>query len=443
MKKKKFNTGLPLRNVHSAGIDVGSTQYDVAIPDYSSGGHIVQQFGTFTKDISDLIAWLHEEGITTVAIESTGIYWINLYLLLEKSGIEPYLVNAKHVKNVTGRKRDDTDAIWLQKLHSCGLLQKSFQPNPSFYKLRTFVRQREKILHIGADSVRRMQKALELMNLKIHNVISDILGKTGTLIIEAILQGERDAEQFLKYKDARIKASDEDIVASMTGIWNEEYTFLLEQAYDSYQFSQKQAKQCEHKIESILIEIYAEVSGGDITELTTRKKKRAAKNQFLFDARTLMHGIVGVDLCRIDGIREVTVVKLISEIGIDMQKWPSGKHFAAWMNLVPNTKITGGKIISSRMQKRKNYAGLALRMACSNLSKSKSPLGDYARKMKSRLGGKGAVVASAHKIAKLIYYLISHQEEYRREKVIESQISWKQKRIRNLEKQLERLKGAA
>jgi len=276
MKKQKFNTGLPIRNVNSAGIDIGSTQYDVAIPDYNSGGHIVQQFGTFTKDITALISWLKEEGITTVAIESTGVYWINLHLLLEKSGIDPYLVNAKHVKNVTGRKRDDTDAIWLQKLHACGLLQKSFQPDKNFYSLRTFVRQRDKVLQTGADSVRRMQKALELMNLKIHNVISDILGKTGTLIIEAILKGERSPEKFLDYKDSRIKASNEDIIASLTGIWNDEYIFLLQQAYDAYQFSQQQAMQCEQKIEQLLIEIYAKVKDGDITELSLKKKKKAA-----------------------------------------------------------------------------------------------------------------------------------------------------------------------
>jgi len=443
MNKKKFNTGLPVWNENAGGIDVSSTRYDAAIPSNESEGHIVQQFGTFTKDIKELVAWLKENKITTVAIESTGIYWLNLYLLLEEAGIEPYLVNAKHVKNVTGRKKDDTDAIWLQKLHACGLLQKSFQPDHNFYRLRTYVRQREKVLQMGADSSRRMQKALELMNLKIHNVISDILGKTGMRIIKAILEGERNPKEFLKYKHPRIKASDEDIVDSMTGIWNDDYLFLLEQAYEAYMFSQNQAKQCEARIEKQLKNIYAQINDGDITDLNLKKKKRAGKNQYSFDARTLMHRIVGVDLCRVDSLKEISVVKLIAEIGVDMNRWKSDKHFVAWMNLAPNTKITGGKIISSKMQKRKNHAGLTLRMACSNLSKSKSPLGDYARRMKSRIGRKGAVVASAHKIARLVYYLIKNQEEFSREKVIESQISWKQKRIQRLEKQLDKLKKGA
>lgn len=446
MKKKesdkKFNTGLPIYNPNSCGIDIGSTQYDVAIPDGNTG-HIVQQFGTFTKNLEALVAWLLENHITTVAIESTGVYWINLYLKLQEAGIDPYLVNAKHVKNVTGRKRDDTDAIWLQKLHACGLLQNSFQPERNFNTLRTYVRQRNKLLQTASDSARRMQKALDLMNVKIHNVISDILGKTGMLLIKAILNGERNPEELLKLKDSRIKASDQDILDSLKGIWNDDYIFLLQQAYDQYFFLQKQVKQCDDKIEKTLILLYAEVKDGDITELNTTKQGRLTKNEFPFNARLLMQGIVGIDLCNVPGLSETTVVKLISEIGTDMGKWKSSSHFSAWMNLVPNTKITGGKVISSRMQRKKNYAGLALRMSASNMSRSKSPLGDFARRMKSRLGGKGAVVASAHKLARIIYYLIQNQQEYDNTIIIEKQIAWKQKRIESLEKQLSKLKGAA
>ena len=446
MKKKesnkKFNTGLPIYNPNSCGIDIGSMQYDVAIPDGNTG-HIVRQFGTFTKDLEALVTWLLENHIITVAIESTGVYWINLYLKLQEAGIDPYLVNAKHVKNVTGRKRDDTDAIWLQKLHACGLLQNSFQPERNFNTLRTYVRHRNKLLQTAADSARRMQKALDLMKIKIHNVISDILSKTGMLLIKAILNGERNLEELLKLKDSRIKASDQDILDSLKGIWNDDYIFLLQQAYDQYIFLQKQVKQCDDKIEKTLVLLYAEVKGGDITELDTTKPGRLTKNEFPFNARLLMQGIVGIDLCNVPGLSETTVVKLISEIGTDMGKWKSSSHFSAWMNLVPNTKITGGKVISSRMQRKKNYAGLALRMSSSNMSRSKSPLGDFARRMKSRLGGKGAVVASAHKLARIIYYLIQNQQEYDSTIIIEKQIAWKQKRIESLEKQLSKLKGAA
>lgn len=271
-EKKKFGRGLSVLHSRAAGIDVGDTKHDVAIWD-GSGGHEVREFLSFTEDLEKLVAWLVKEEITTVAMESTGIYWLNLYLMLEEAGIEPYLVNAKHVKNVTGRKKDDTDAIWIQKLHSCGLLQKSFQPEADIRKLRTYIRQRKKLLAIGSDSVRRMQKAMELMNIKLHTVISDILGKTGLLMVEAILNGEHNPEELIKLKDPRIQASEEEVKKSLRGIWKEEYLFMLEQAYEGYRFHQSQVKACELKIEKLLLEQVAKVTEGDITELNLRKKK--------------------------------------------------------------------------------------------------------------------------------------------------------------------------
>jgi transposase len=271
VKMKKFSRGLPVFNHYAAGIDVGDTMYDVAISD-GAEGHEVREYPTFTDDLTDLVDWLVSEGITTVAIESTGIYWLNLYLMLEEVGIEPYLVNAKHVKNVTGRKKDDTDAIWLQKLHSCGLLQKSFQPEENIRVLRTYVRQRKNLISIASDSVRRMQKALELMNIKLHTVISDILGKTGIQMVNAILNGERNPDELIKLKDSRIKASEEDIKKSLKGIWREEYLFMLQQAYEEYKFHQVQIKTCEGKIEQLLKAQATEVLNGNITEFLEKKK---------------------------------------------------------------------------------------------------------------------------------------------------------------------------
>lgn len=442
LKKKRFSKGLPVLNEFAAGIDIGSTKHDIAIGD-GFEGHIVCEFGSYTKDLKDIVKWLLSHGITTVAIESTGVYWLNLYLMLEEAGIEPYLVNAKHTKNVTGRKKDDTDAIWLQKLHCCGLLQKSFQPDSEFRKLRTYVRQRKKLIRLGSDCVRRMQKAFELMNIKLHNVISDILGKTGMLIIAAILNGERNPEELLKLKDCRIKASEEDIKLSLEGVWNEEYLFMLKQAYGGYCFYQKQIKECESKIRDVLLAQVAKVQEGDISGLGKKKSKKNNKNQYSFDVQSMLKIIVGVDLCKVDSLGEVSALELISETGTDMSKWRSYKQFAAWLNLAPNTKITGGKIISSRMQKKKNHGGIALRMAASNLSKSKTPLGDYARKMKSRIGKKGAVVSAAHKLSKIIYTMIRNQKEYNQSTIIEDQVKWREKRIKNLEKQLEKLKNIA
>jgi transposase len=252
VQKKRHSNGLPVLNPYAAGIDVGDTMHDVAISDGVSGFE-VREYPSFTEDIENLVGWLKSEGITTVAMESTGVYWLNLYLMLEEAGIEPYLVNAKHVKNVTGRKKDDTDAIWLQKLHCCGLLQKSYQPEGEIRVLRTYVRQRKNLISISSDSVRRMQKALELMNLKIHTVISDILGKTGLQIIRSILDGERDADKLIKDKDYRIKASDVELKKSLTGIWKEEYLFMLKQAFNEYQFYQLQINECEEKIRGLLL----------------------------------------------------------------------------------------------------------------------------------------------------------------------------------------------
>ena len=442
-QKVILNSGLPIQNLHAAGIDIGDTKHDIAILD-KAGNHIVREYGTFTRDLRDIIDWLLCNQITTVAIESTGIYWLNLFLMLEEVGIEPYLVNAKFAKNVTGRKKDDTDAIWLQKLHSCGLLQKSFQPEGDYRVLRTYVRQRKKALQLGSDSVRRMQKALELMNIKIHTVISDLLGKTGMLIVGAILSGERTPENFLQYKDRRIKASDTDFVLAMEGIWKDEYLFTLQQASDTYTFYQNQAKACDERIAEILTTQAAKVLEGDITDIPyERKTKAPKKNQYNFYAQKILHIIVGVDLCKIDGMSEISAVELISEVGVDMSKWKSCKHFAAWLNLVPNTRITGGKIISSRMQKKKNTAGRTLRQAASNMSKSKSALGDYSRRIRSKIGKKGAVVASAHKLSKIIYTMIVDQREYDQTILIEQQDKWKERRIRHLERQLEKIKNAS
>jgi len=438
-KQIHFSQGLPVTNFHAAGIDVGDSKNDVAVSD-GKNGFIVREYSTFTADLINMVKWLVSLAITTVAMESTGVYWLNLYLLLEEAGIEPYLVNAKHVKNVTGRKKDDTDAIWLQKLHSCGLLQKSFQPEGEIRVLRTYVRQRKNLIKISADSVRRMQKALELMNIKLHTVISDILGKTGLQMVHSILEGERDPEELIKLKDPRIEASDEDIKKSLVGIWKDEYLFMLKQAYDEYYFYQLQLDACDENIMTLLQSQAAKVLVGEIIDCPVKKK--GIKNQFHYTIRPVLKAIIGVDLCEIEGINEIASLELLSEIGTDMSKWTSIKHFAAWLNVAPNTKITGGKIISSKMQKKKNHAGQTLRMSASSLSMNKSPMGEYYRKMKSRLGKKEAVVATAHKMARIIYIMIKEKKSYNQETIAKNQLEWKEKKIKYLEKQLYQLKNA-
>ena len=439
-EKVRFKQGLPVINNRAGGIDIGDSKHDIAI--FNKKGELVtREYSSFTDDLFDIVEWLKAEDITTVAMESTGVYWLCLFLLLEEAGIEVYLANARYAKNVTGRKKDDTDAMWLQKLHSCGLLQNSFQPNNDIRVLRTYVRQRKNLVTIGSDSVRRMQKALELMNIKLHIVISDLLGKTGMLMVKAIIEGERLPGNLLVYKDGRIKASDEDIIKALTGIWKDEYLFMLEQAYNEYLFYQGQIKECDTKIENTLQEIAAKKNDGEVFEL--KKKSKNRKNALNFNARYLLTKVVGVDLCEVDGLSEISVLELISEIGTDMAKWKNSKKFVAWLNVAPNTKITGGKIISSKMQKKKNRAGQTLRMACCSLSKSKAPIGDYSRKMKSRLGKKGGVVATAHKLGRTIYTMIKKQKSFDRNLINSEQEKWKEQKIKYLEKQLKNLKKAS
>ncbi len=452
----KMKEGLPVEHPHAAGIDVGDTEFSVAIRS-KEGGYEVRNYGAFTEDLDLIVRDLKENGITTVAIESTGVYYVPLFLKIQEAGIEPYLVNARHAKNVTGRKQDDTDAIWLQKLHTCGLLQKSFQPTGDGRAFRDYVRQRRTLVSTGADWVQRMQKALELMNVKIHTVISDLLGKTGMKMVKAIIQGEQDAEKLAAFKDNRIKASHQSIVLSLQGIWRDEHVFALKQAYEAYEFTQKQLSECDEQIKMQLDKLTAIVKDGEICSdqdkikvLVDNKSKRgkrgkniAVKNQYRFDVRSYMAKLLGVDLCDLEGISEITVMELIAEIGTDISQWINEKRFTGWLNLCPNTKISGGKIISSRIMKKKNHAGLCLRMAAMTVARSKTPLGDYYRRMRGKLGGKGAVVATANKMARIIYAMLKEKKPY--DKTIYEKATEKNnvKKIEHYERMIAKLKKVA
>lgn len=449
MKKKeaaqgitRFSTGIPVSNPHAAGIDIGDTVQCVAVSD-GSGGHEVKTTTGFTCDLEEIAAYLAEKKITTAAMESTGIYWLPLYLMLEEAGIEVYLVNAKHVKNVTGRKKDDTDAIWIQKLHTCGLLQKSFQPDNEMRALRDYTRHRRSLVELNADTVRRMQKALELMNIKLHTVIADILGKTGMCMVKAILAGERDPEKLAGLCDRRIKAPKEEIIKSLAGIWKGEYLFLLQQAVDEYEFRQGQISACDEKIKKQLLKQAAIAQSGDITGLEDQKKNaNPQKNGLHFDASPYLGALIGVDLTKLAGIGTASALELIAEIGSDMRKWANYKHFAAWLNLAPNSKISGGRLLSSKRMKKKNRAGQILKQAASSLSRCSCPLGAYYRKMRGKLGGKGAVTATAHKLARIIYTMLLNKEEYNPGMVEAAQQKSKEERIAKMEKQLAKLKAA-
>jgi hypothetical protein len=356
-----------------------------------------------------------------------------------------YLVNASHVKNVTGRKDDESDAMWIQTLHSCGLLKNSFQLDNAGRTLRTLVRHRKKLITSGAVYVNRMQKSMELMNIKVHTVISDILGKTGTSIIEAILSGERNAEKLAELADPRIKASKEEMIKSLEADWRSEHLFTLRQSWELYCFHQEKLKECDKQIAQQLLEQIAEKQDGDITLPPVEQPvKKPKKNQADFDLGLYLKTLLGgVDLTQIAGISEVSLLEIVSETGTDLSKWPTGNHFTSWLGLAPNNKISGGKIISSKIMKKKHLAGQAFRMAANSLYRSQNPLGDFYRKIKARHGPGKAVVATARKIAIIYYNMVTKKEEYNLDQLLDAQMKHKQKKIKDLERWLDRLKKAA
>jgi len=454
MKKKsttKDIVEMSLVNPNAAGIDVGDTLHAVAVPpgrDQVS----VKEFGAFTCDLQAIVEWLKQCGIETVAMEATGVYWKNLFGVLVQNDFEVYLVNARHTRNVTGRKDDEGDAQWIQKLHSCGLLTSSFLPDDHTESLRTLVRQRKSLTQDSSRFILRMQKSLELMNIKVHTVISDIVGKTGKAIIEAIMSGERNAEKFLPLVDKRIKADKTTIKKSLEGNWRKEHLFLLKQSYTMYQFIQEQIILCEKEIEEVLQLFVAAKHDGIIEHIpvednpnnkkTTKKKK--TKNQPFFNTREYLKKIHGVDVIEIYGISETSALEILGETGTDLSKWDNEKKFVSWLNLCPNNKISGGKLISSKLLRKKpNLAAQAFRMAANSLQRSDNWWGDYFRRMKTKGGNKYAIVATARKIATIYYRMVRYKEDFKPFNYDEYREKYRQAKIVYLERKLEQLKQKA
>jgi transposase len=431
---------LSVINPTAAGIDVSDTEMMVAYP-ISTEKLEIRAFGCFTRDLHTLAQCLKSHGITTVAMESTGVYWVALFLLLQEYGFEVYLVNAKHTKNVTGRKEDESDAEWIQKLHSCGLLRASFQPDNMMRTLRSIVRHRKNLVRTSTNYINRMQKAMELMNIKLHTIISDIDGKTGLLIIEAILAGERNPEILADLRDRRIKASREDIIKSLEGYWAREHLFELRQCYQMYCAHREAVQECDLEIEKQLIEQIASKNEGVIPEIPKIKQK-SCKHKVPFNLTGYLKEMLGVDVTEVIGISELSALGIMAEAGTDMTKWKNHHHFTSWLGVAPNTKKSGGKIISSKVPKKKHYAGQAFRMAASSLYNSKSPLGDFYRRIRAKAGAGKAVVATARKLAIIYYEMVLKKEAFNPNALIEYQYIYKQKKINQLKKKIALLEAA-
>jgi len=405
-KPYKARVNLVITHPNAAGIDIGSAAHFVAVPP-DRDDEPVREFPSFTTDLSAIADWLSACGVDVVAMESTGVYWIPLFELLESRGFKVLLVNARHVKNVSGRKSDVLDCQWLQQLMTYGLLSGAFRPEEQVCVLRSFMRQRTMLLKAQATHVQHMQKALTQMNIQLANVISDVVGETGQKILRAILAGERDGRVLAAMKNSRIHASDDEIAKSLQGNWRTEHLFALKQAVAGFDFVGSQLAEVDQEIERQLQGL--EAHEGDPPP---GKKRGKARNAPRFDLRSLLFKMCGVDLTRIDGIDVTTALAVISEIGTDMSRFPTEKNFTSWLGLCPGTRITGGKVMSGRTKRCANRAAQALRLAAAALRTSKSALGAYFRRMCSRMEKAKAVTAAAHKLARLIYTLLTKGQEY-------------------------------
>lgn len=432
---------LTVINPKVAGIDVSDTEMMVAYP-VNSAQMEIKPFGCYTRDLRSIAECLKENGITSVAMESTGVYWIPLFLMLQEYGFEVYLVNAQHVKNVTGRKDDESDAEWIQKLHSCGLLSASFQPSNMVRTLRSMVRHRKNMVRTSAIYLNRMQKALELMNIKLHTVISDIDGKTGLRIIDAILSGERNQDVLAEMRDSRIKASKEEIIKSLEGYWVTEHLFELGQCYRLYKEHRQMIRECDIEIEKQLIEQIAAENLGIIPEIAPIKRKAQTKHKISFNLTSYLNHILEVDVTKVCGISEITAMTILSEVGTDMSKWKTEHHFTSWLGLAPNTKKSANKVISSRIKKKKHNAGEAFRLAANSLHNSKSPLGDYFRRIRAKAGTPKAIVAAARKLAIIYYKMVSNKEAFNPKALEDYQKQYREKKINQLRKKIALLEAA-
>jgi transposase len=422
MPHKRQRSGTPRRvtpsvleriNPDVAGIDCGATEHYVSVPP-DRDPQPVQSFPTFTADLERLADWLTACRIKSVAMEATGVYWIPVYELLEARGFEVLLVNARHLKNVPGRKSDVSDCEWIRELHSVGLLRGSFRPTAAIVALRAYLRHRQTLIDSAGIYTQRMQKALVQMNLLLPMVVSDITGVTGMRILRAIVAGERDPQRLAEHRDHRVRASKADIVAALTGHYRPEHLFVLQQNLDLFDACQQQIATCDQTIQTHVGALTAHVTPPATPAPAPRVTTKPRDNQPTFEIRLPLHHLTGgCDLTQIDGIAPYTALKLVAELGTDMTRWPTEKHFTSWLTLAPNNKISGGRLLSARTQPSANRAAAMLRLAVMGLSRTQTALGAFYRRLAARIGKPQAVTATARKLAILVYRALKGELTYR------------------------------
>jgi transposase len=407
--KRQVSSQLESINANAAGIDIGSQNHWVCVPAECAVEN-VRSFGSFTADLYALADWLQECQVETVAMESTGVYWIALFQILETRGFEVKLVNAHHVKTLPGRKSDVLDCQWIQQLHSYGLLSASFRPDDQVCVLRSYIRQRDNLVRSACVHVQRIQKALTEMNVLLHQVVSDITGTTGMSIIRAIVAGEHDPQTLAALRHPRSRRSATEIAQALQGDYRQEHLFILQQELALYDAYQVQLAACDAQIEQCLsnFEVISEMA----LPVAGSPRRKPQDNQPAFDLQTHLERISGVDFTQIDGMGALTVQTILSEVGLDASRFPSVKHFTSWLGLCPGSCITGGKVKNSRTRRVVNRAANAFRMAALAAGKTQSALGAFYRRLRTRLGTPKAITATAHKLARIFYHLWSSGGSY-------------------------------
>jgi transposase len=395
----------------AAAIDIGATIHVAAVgPDQDP--EPVRSFGTFTGDLHRLADWFERCRVRTVAMESTGVYWIPAFEILDQRGFEVVLVNARDAKHVPGRKTDISDAQWLQRLHEYGLLRASFRLRGEVATLRAYLRQRERLLDYAASHIQHMQKALTQMNMQLHHVVADITGATGMAIIRAIVSGERDPQTLAAHRDARCRASVETIRQALVGNDREEHVFALTQAVELYDVYQAKVAECDARIEAVLKRLQETATTSPANKLPPARHTKRQSNDLAFDVRAALHGLLGCDLTQIHGLGPYLALKLVGECGTNLSAWPNAKHFTSWLCLAPSNKISGGKVLSSRTRRSGSRAAALLRLAAVTVGRTETALGAFYRRLSARVGKAKAVTATARKIAVLYYNTLRYGMAY-------------------------------
>ena len=440
--------GMSQVNKDAAGVDIGATEIVVCVAGDATTQIVIasrvsygKAFGNYTVDLQSIGRWLKEYNIKTVAMESTGVYWIPLFEELERQGFECLLISSRSLRRVPGRKSDIQDAQWIQTLHSYGLLESSFRPQGDLVGLRTLLRHRGELVDHRSPHVQHMQKSLLQMNIQLSQAVSDITGQTGQAILRAIVGGERDPQTLAALRDRNCKKSEEEIAKALTGTWGEEYLFILKQALELFDYYTRQVETCDAEIDRLYALTRPEWEGGELKPLPPKKRNSHSKNAppNREDLRAHLKRISGVDLSAVDGFGVSLAQTVIMEVGTDMSKFPTEKHFCSWLGLAPKHEISGGKVLKNRTLKTKNRAGQAFRMAAQSVKRSDTVFGSFYRRLRGRLDKSQATVATAHMIARVVYRMLKYKVEYETINIEEYEVKYKEQQIKYMKKKAAKL----